>query len=141
MTKEERQRVEWERRFPSLDYEWTHWWLEGDDTLLAVVAAEDLLVALQIVERHHGQCRHVVAYSAKLDSFGEVVRAEHPGSEIYNRQVESAPGADLRTQGQCCFCGRILAETDTGTASIRRPGESTERLRCHDECLRARLVG
>jgi hypothetical protein len=141
MTKEERRRCEWEKRFPSLDNEWTHWWLEGDDTLLAVVAAADLTVALQVVERHHDQCRHVIAYSAKLDSFGEIVKAEHPGCEIYNREVESPPGADLATQGQCCLCGRILAETDTGVASIRRSGEPTENLRCHDECLRVRLVG
>jgi hypothetical protein len=82
MTPEEKKRRSWEQRFPELNEEWAYWWIEGDRALLAVVGGADLAAALNVVERHHGQCESIVAHRAKLDSFGEVVRDEQRGSVI-----------------------------------------------------------
>lgn len=85
MTPEEKKRRGWEQRFPELDDDWAFWWIEGDGALLAVVGGADLIAALDIVERHLGQCESIRAHRAKLDSFGEVVRDEKRRSEIATR--------------------------------------------------------
>jgi hypothetical protein len=76
MGEDQRQRSAWERQFPPLDEEWTHWWIEGDGVLLAVIAGADLSTALDVVTRHHARAREIVARAAKVDGFGEVVRDE-----------------------------------------------------------------
>lgn len=86
MTADEKKRRDWEQRFPELDDEWAYWWIEGDGALLAIVGGADLISALDIVGRHHGQCLSIVAHRAKLDSFGEVVRDEVRRSEIATRE-------------------------------------------------------
>jgi hypothetical protein len=82
---QKKRRREWEQRFPGLDDEWAYWWIEGDGALLAIVGGADLIAALDIVERHHGQCVSIMVHRAKLDSFGEVVRDEKRRSSIANR--------------------------------------------------------
>jgi hypothetical protein len=84
MSEDQKKRREWEQRFPELDDEWAYWWIEGDGALLAIVGGADLIAALDIVERHHGQCQSIMAHRAKLDSFGEVVRDEKRRSAIAN---------------------------------------------------------
>jgi hypothetical protein len=85
MTAEDKRRRAWEQRFPELNDEWAYWWIEGDGALLAVVSGADLIAALDIVERHLGQCEAIVAHRAQLDSFGEVVRDEKRRSAIATR--------------------------------------------------------
>lgn len=82
----ERNRQRWELQFPDLDDEWQYWWIDGDGELLAIILGTDLVVALNIVEHYHEQCQHIFAYRAKLDSFGEVVRNEHPRYVIATRE-------------------------------------------------------
>jgi hypothetical protein len=140
MSDDYKRRREWERRFPGLDDEWTHWWIEGDGALLAIVGASDLGAALQIVEKHHEQGMEIFAHVAKLDSFGEVVRGERPGRVIAgSKELPSGKAAELAREGQCCLCGRVFAELKDAISVIQRPGATGESLRCHDECLRARL--
>jgi len=85
MNPDEKKRRGWEQRFPELDDEWAYWWIEGDGALLAIVGGADLIAALDIVERHHGQCQSIMAHRAKLDSFGEVVRDEKRRAAIATR--------------------------------------------------------
>jgi hypothetical protein len=131
-------RRDWEQRFPALTDEWTHWWIEGDGALLAVVGGSDLGAALDIVETHHDQCPRIVAYYAKVDSFGEVVREEKHGRVIAGRNEVPPGDRTPMEESQCCFCGRVLGQTSDTTAVIERPGSEAS-LRCHSECLRARL--
>lgn len=136
MTEDKRARRDWEQRFPGLNDEWTLWWIEGDGALLAVVGGADLSAALDIVDRHHDQCPRIVAYLAKVDAFGEVVRDEGRECVIAGRD-EIPPGdREPMNDSQCCFCGRFLGTP--AAALIQRPG-SAGSLRCHDECLRLRL--
>jgi hypothetical protein len=73
---ERRERLRWERALPALDGEWTHWWLEGDSALLAVLGSDDIASALEVIAKHHARGREIFAWRAKVDSFGEVVREE-----------------------------------------------------------------
>jgi hypothetical protein len=67
-------RLQWERAFPGLNEEWRYWWIEVDGVLLALLGDADLAVAVDVVARHHGPGVTVMAWLAKVDSFGEVVR-------------------------------------------------------------------
>ncbi len=96
MTEISNQRREWELRFPGLDDEWTHWWMEGDGALLAIVGGADLTAALDIVEKHFGQCAKIIVYLAQLDSFGEVVRDKAHRWEIASRPGPGGPMTRLR---------------------------------------------
>lgn len=140
MSEDEKTKRVWERRFPGLDDEWTHWWLEGDGALLAIVGASDLGAALKIVEKHHALGLDIFAYEAKLDSFGEVIRSERPGRVIAGRNEVPRGEREPPHEGQCCFCGRVIVGTPDAISAIQRPSAAGESLRCHDECLRARLV-
>jgi hypothetical protein len=85
MTDDKKLRRGWEHRFPSLSEEWTHWWIEGDGALVAIVATIDLGAALDIVSRHHDRCRWIIVYPAKLNPFGEIIRDGTRGYEIEGR--------------------------------------------------------
>jgi hypothetical protein len=139
MSEEYKRRLEWERRFPGLDDEWTHWWIEADGALLAIIGASDLGAAMQIVERNHERGLEIMAHVAKLDAFGEVVRGERPGRVIVGRSTLPPSEKEPALDGRCCFCGRVVAETSDAISVIQRPGAAGESQRCHDECLRVRL--
>ncbi len=66
-------KMQWEKGFPSLDNTWTHWWIEGDDELLAVIHGSKLLEALKIVEEYHEQYVYIVADRARLDFDGQLI--------------------------------------------------------------------
>src|SRR5215217_1377286 len=121
MAEDKKTRREWERRFPSLNDEWALWWIEGDGALLAVVGGADLAVALDIVDKHHDQCAHIVAHVAKVDSFGEVVRDEGRGCVIVGR--DEVPPGDRKPleETRCCFCGRVLGGASDAITLIQRP--------------------
>ena len=84
-SEDQRRRREWERQFPALDDHWTHWWMEGDGALLAVVAAADLTVALDVVARYHERVPCIFAPTARVDSFGDIVREENHGWVIVSK--------------------------------------------------------
>jgi hypothetical protein len=77
-------RRSWEHQFPVLTGEWTHWWITGDGTLLAIVSGSDL-GALDVVDRYHDRCRWIMVYPAKVGSSGEVVRDAKREFEIEGR--------------------------------------------------------
>jgi hypothetical protein len=141
MTDGERARRVWEGRFPALDDDWSYWWIEGDGALLAIVGGADLMAALGIVERHHAQCVSIIAYRAKLDSFGEVVRDEPPGREIANREREPPRDEMPAAEGywQCCFCARGVTGASIAPLTRTLPDGGVQKLRYHDECLRSVL--
>jgi hypothetical protein len=64
----------WEQRFPALDPEWNYWWIEGDGVLLAIVGADDLRAALEIVRDHRERGASIRAWVAKVDASGQIVR-------------------------------------------------------------------
>jgi hypothetical protein len=97
MTEVQTKRRNWEARFPGLDDEWSYWWIEGDGALLAILGGADLVAALDIVERHHGQCLSIVAHRAKVDSFGELVRDQKRRAEIASRK--ELPAGFVEGQG------------------------------------------
>jgi hypothetical protein len=141
VTEESRTMREWELRFPCLDDEWTHWWIEGDGALLAAVDGSDLRAALEVVRKHHDQCRSITVYRAKVDTFNEVVREESTGCEVAHRFQE--PSTDVPGVGQewrCCFCGRAIVESAVTPTFVRDlPDGGKQILRYHDECLRPLL--
>ena len=132
-----KKRREWELRFPDLDEEWGHWWIDGDGALLAIVGGSDLGAALAIVERHHERRSHIMAYPAKVNSTGAVVRAEQRGRTIEKRDGMFSTIGVATLESRCCLCGRTLVDVPDSAAFIQRPSDSAkETLRCHDECLR-----
>ena len=138
MSEDQKRRREWERQFPPLDDEWTHWWIEGDGALLAIVGAADLSAALDVVARHHKHVLCIFAHAAKVDSFGEVVRDENRRHVITNRIAPSAGNIAVTSDGQCCFCARPLVGVPDVIAVVQRPSGGPTLL-CHDECLRSLL--
>jgi hypothetical protein len=142
MTEDQKSKRERERSFPGLDDEWPYWWIEGDGALLAIVGGADLSAALDIVDRHHEQCRFIIVYVAKLDSFGEVVRDEKRRYAIEGRNKALPSTMKATEECRCCFCGRVLANAPEAMAAVQRPSDrAAETLRCHDECLRPLLHG
>jgi len=143
MSEYERLKREWELRFPSLNDDWTHWWLEGDGGLLAILDSSDLSAALDIVWKHHSQFLTIIVYVAKLDSFKEVVRYETRRWVITTHEqtfLDNNRKRKDRSELQCCFCGRIISEIPEPTILVRRlPTGEIQFLRYHDECLRSLL--
>jgi hypothetical protein len=137
MSEDQRKRRDWERQFPPLDAEWTHWWIEGDGALLAVVGVADLSAALDVVARHHTHVFCIYAHAAKVDSFGEVVRDENHRHMITDPTAPS-DNIEAPSDGQCCFCARPLVSVSDVIALVQRPSGGPT-LRCHDECLRSLL--
>jgi len=39
----------WESRFPHLDEDWTHWWIEGDANFLVLIDGCNLSEAVEFV--------------------------------------------------------------------------------------------
>lgn len=81
----------WERRFPDLGGEWTHWWIEGDGALLQVVPCDELLADLRIIRDNHGRFESIYVHRARIDSNGEpsrqVARVEVANRDCYAAQT------------------------------------------------------
>ena len=63
------------RSLPSLDGEWTHWWVEADGYKLDVVPGHDPARAYRLAAENSNRMNNIVAQRAKLDpKSGEYVR-------------------------------------------------------------------
>jgi hypothetical protein len=80
----------WENRFPHLDEDWTHWWIEGDGNFLILIEGCSLAEAIEYVF----ECREVYvsikAYRAKYNDDGMPIR-EKSSYEITNKKNECRP--------------------------------------------------
>ncbi len=68
-----RDRIECERRFPALDETWTHWWIEGDGQLIAVLKGSMLKNAVDIVVEYFDSFVSFKVYRAKVDFDGQII--------------------------------------------------------------------
>jgi hypothetical protein len=85
MTVASRTRKEWERRLPDLGSEWTHWRLEGDGGLIALVPGERLMEALRVVSDNAQRYSSINASRARVNANGECTAIEKLVVEISNR--------------------------------------------------------
>ena len=56
---------EWEKQFPALGSDWTHWRLEGDGLFLALVSGDTLGAVLDVVEENWQRFSYIYAYRAR----------------------------------------------------------------------------
>jgi len=99
-----RERIDWEKRFPALDETWTHWWIEGDGELIAVLKGSMLLKALDIVEEDFEAFVSIVAYRARVDFDGQIIPDKKRRWEVAHnwdlarkrREREEIPDPNLR---------------------------------------------
>jgi len=85
VTTAQRTKREWERRLPDLGDSWTHWRLEGDGSLIAVVAGERLAEALALVETNATKYASIKAMRARVDDTGNCTAIDELRVEISNR--------------------------------------------------------
>ena len=62
-----------EKRFPALDENWTHWWIEGDDQFIAVFEGSMLKKAVDIVVEHFDAFVSIMVYRAKIGFDGRII--------------------------------------------------------------------
>jgi len=74
----------WEQRLPGLPTPWTHWRLEGDGTLIALVAGDNLGEAVQRVAENAQRLSNIYASRARVDSAGQCVEIEKHRVQIAN---------------------------------------------------------
>ena len=80
--------IEWEKRLPVLNYEWTHWWLEGKGTCIQIVERQHMIQAIQIVKHNFDRFPSIYAYRARNDSEGKIVRQDKLRFKISNRKKD-----------------------------------------------------
>jgi len=82
-------RKDWEKNFPDLPGEWTHYQIKGDDYEIAVVDGLDLIKALDIVEENFGRFKKILVHRAKIDSEGLYVYEKNNNYYIstYNNDI------------------------------------------------------
>jgi hypothetical protein len=65
------------RALPSLEGEWTHWWIEGDGCRLDIVPRDDPARAHRLVRENCDRMNRIFAYRARIDpASGEYIRDE-----------------------------------------------------------------
>ena len=74
----------WERRFPGLSGNWTHWKITGTGKLLGIVDGADLLAALRVVEENYGRYITIKAQRVSVDANGQISAEEEGLHEISN---------------------------------------------------------
>ena len=87
MLKWNKLRREWESRFPHLDEDWTHWWIEGDRNFLILIEGCNLAEAIEYVFECSGVYVSIKAYRAKYNDDGVPIR-EKSAYEIANKNKE-----------------------------------------------------
>jgi hypothetical protein len=85
MTVASRLRKEWERRLPDLGSIWTHWRLEGEGSLIAVVPGERLAEALRLIAENAQRYASINAFRARANPNGECAAIEKQVFEKSNR--------------------------------------------------------
>jgi hypothetical protein len=78
----------WEGRFPGLDGEWTHWWIEADGAFLAVVSGHELSTAVRVVRDNWERFASIFVHRARVDAVG-TPRREAARVEVANRLYNS----------------------------------------------------
>ena len=68
-----REKIAWEKRFPASDETWTHWWIEGNGELIAVLKGSMLLKALDIVEEDFEAFVSIKAYRVRVELDGQII--------------------------------------------------------------------
>jgi hypothetical protein len=89
MPDDEKEERGWEHRLPALDAEWKYWWIEGDGRPLVVAGADDLRTVLTIVRDHRARGASIVAWVAKVDCFGVIVRDSKRNWAIATKKTQS----------------------------------------------------
>jgi hypothetical protein len=79
---------EWEKRLPFLDGDWTHWLIEGDGSLLAVIQGENIVETLNFIEENYERYGSIMAYRAKINEEGDVKHEKKRRHEIANYKKE-----------------------------------------------------
>lgn len=69
---------------PGLRTPWTHWRLEGDGTLIALMAGDNLGEAVQRVAENAQRFSNIYASRARVDSAGQCVEVEKHSVQIAN---------------------------------------------------------
>ena len=72
----------WEKNFPDLIGDWTHYQIKGDDKELAVVDGLNLIEALNIVEDNFGKYKLILVHRAKVGSKGKFLYEEYNNYHI-----------------------------------------------------------
>ena len=80
----------WESRFPHLDEDWTHWWLEGDGNFLILIEGCSLTDAIEYVFEYCEVYISIKAYRAKYNIHGAPIR-EKASYEVANKNSECRP--------------------------------------------------
>ena len=77
-----KKRLEWEKRFPALDDTWTHWWIEADGKLVAVLTGSMLAKAIDIIEKHFENTVSIKVYRVRENSDGDIIPFTYRNWEI-----------------------------------------------------------
>jgi hypothetical protein len=99
----------WESRFPHLDEDWTHWWIEGDANFLVLIDGCNLSEAVEFVMENCDLYISIKAIRAKFNSEGTPIREDKRVYEIANKKNERRPcfpnsknNNNLTTQSSGC---------------------------------------
>ena len=75
----------WAKKFPGLDSEWTHWWIDGEGYCLGVIDGGNLVAAIDIVEDNWEEYAHIKFSKAKIID-GDLIRKDRHNDEVSNRE-------------------------------------------------------
>lgn len=64
---------EWEKRFPGLFNEWTHWVIKGDWVFIEAVSGGNLLNAVNVVENNFGRFESIRIHRAFKMKSGDFI--------------------------------------------------------------------
>lgn len=81
----------WENRFPHLDEDWTHWWIEGDGTFLVLIDGCNLSEAVEYVMESCDLYSSIKARRVKFNKEGKPIREKKRVYEIANKANELRP--------------------------------------------------
>ena len=90
MTERSSVQREWEARFPDLGPQWTHWRLDGDGVMFALVPGDQLGHALRLVAENFGRFSRIRAYRARADENGNCAAFENFFFSISNRSKSNS---------------------------------------------------
>lgn len=74
----------WSNRFPDLNGEWTHWWIEGEEHCLGVVSSEKLSEGVNLIIKNWKRYSSIYAYRAKRGEDGNPIFKSKHRVEISN---------------------------------------------------------
>lgn len=78
-------RNHWAKKFPNLNSEWTHWWIDGEGYCLGVIDGGNLAAAVDIIEDNWENYSHIKSSKAKVID-GDLIRKDRHCDEISNKE-------------------------------------------------------